>query len=78
MMASSAGGKGKSLKIYRAPKKPIDEYTSEERRAWLDNHAATAEERHKQSSSFRIVAAICLGAALVISIGALILSSHSS
>jgi hypothetical protein len=50
---------------YERPNKPIEEFTSAERLAWLANHAATADERQKRSESIKRTAAICLGAALL-------------
>ena len=59
---------------YTPPSKPLDDFTSEERKAWLANHFATAPERQKQSDRFRMTAVICLGTALLVPILAILLA----
>lgn len=53
------------VQVYVPPHKPIDEYTPAERRAWLDNHLATAGERQKKSDRFYRTAMVSLSAAFI-------------
>lgn len=50
---------------YVPPKKPIDQFTTQEASDFLDWYAATAGEREAQSNSFYATAAVCLGVGLL-------------
>lgn len=59
---------------YTRPNKPIEDFTPEESRAYLDNHFATMPDRQKQADSFNKAAAISLGATLLVPIVAILLA----
>lgn len=55
----------KDPSAYVRPKKPIDQFTPQESREFLDWYAATTAQREAQSDCFYTTAVICPGAGLL-------------
>lgn len=65
----------KDPSAYVRPKKPIEQYTTQDASDFLDWYAATSAEREAQSNTFYMTAVICLGAGLLAAPFALLVCS---